>query len=505
VTGARRCDPEELRTLFLFEKLSDEQLEWICSIGSVRSYDAGTIYTEGGPAERFYVLLEGDVILTRRVGEDDIELVRTSQRGVYAGATQAYFRDRSRQRYSTSFLAAAPSTFFEIDAADFGNLVAEWFPMAVHLLEGLFLGMENAQALIGQRERLIALGSLSASLTHELNNPAASALRATAVLRERVAELRDTIHFAGGLQVEPTVLERLVELQDEALGRGRPTADRSPLEVSDREDALTDWLEDRGVERSWELAATFVQAGIGEDWLAEAALASPDGDVNGVLHWLGTVIATEHLLDEIEDSTSRISSLVGAASQYSQLGRAPYQEADVRTLLDSTLVMLSQRIGSGITVEREYDPDLPLIECYPAELNQVWTNLIDNAVAAMEGQGTLTVTAARERDTLLVEICDTGPGVPAALRERIFEPFFTTKPVGSGTGLGLDISWRIIVKRHHGALKLLSDPGRTRFQVRLPLKQAAVPVDGPGGSGPPGADTTHSGLPGAGGSGAGSG
>ncbi|CAA9250789.1 MAG: Sensor histidine kinase [uncultured Arthrobacter sp.] len=472
MNGGQRCDPEELRTLFLFERLTEEQLAWICEIGTIRSYGAETIYSENTPAEVFYVLLDGEVVLTRRVGDDDVELIRTSQRGVYAGAVQAYLGDRVPQVYSTSFRTSRPSRFLEIGAEDFGNLVGDWFPMALHLLEGLFLGMENTREVIAQRERLMALGSLSAGLTHELNNPAASALRATSVLRERVAALRDTIHFAAGLTVAPEALERLVDLQEEALRRSAHVGTLGPLEVSDREDALADWLEDHGVQGSWELAATFVQAGVGEDWLKEAATAAPDGDINGVLHWLANVIVTEQLMNEIQDSTSRISTLVEAASQYSQLDRAPYQEADVRTLLDSTLVMLAQRIGAGITVEKTYDPDLPMLQCYPAELNQVWTNLIDNAVAAMEGRGRLTVTAVRERDTVLVEIGDTGPGVPRELRGRIFEPFFTTKPVGSGTGLGLDISWRIVVNKHHGSLKLVSDPA-TAFQVRLPLRQPA--------------------------------
>ncbi|MHA7262757.1 ATP-binding protein [Arthrobacter sp. TMN-37] len=472
MTGSERCDPREIRTLFLFEKLTEEQLAWICEIGRVHSYGAELIYGENTPAERFYVLLEGEVVLTRRVGDDDVELIRTSQRGVYAGAVQAYLGDRVPQRYATSFRTSRPSRFLEIGADDFGNLIANWFPMALHLLEGLFLGMENTREVIAQRERLIALGSLSAGLTHELNNPAASALRATAVLRERVADLRDTIHFAAGLTVAPEALERLVVLQEEGLRRSRRVGTLSPLGVSDREDALSEWLEDRGVEGSWELAATFVQAGVDEAWLAEAATAAPDGDINGVLHWLANVMATEQLMTEIQDSTSRISSLVQAASQYAQLDRAPYQVADVRMLLDSTLVMLNQRIGSGIAVEKTYDADLPPVQCYPAELNQVWTNLIDNAVAAMEGQGRLSVSAVREREAVLVEIADTGPGVPEDIRARIFEPFFTTKPVGRGTGLGLDISWRIVVNKHHGSLKLVHGPG-TRFQVRLPLRQAA--------------------------------
>ena len=191
--------------------------------------------------------------------------------------------------------------------------------------------------------------------------------------------------------------------------------------------------------------------------------------MDGALRWIGYTVETEILMNEIADSVTRISSLVNAAKQYSQLDRAPYQVVDVHDLLDSTLLMLGGKIAPGITVVREYDRGLPRIPAYPGELNQVWTNLIDNAVAAMGETGTLTVRTALDRDQLLVEFGDTGPGVPPDIQDRIFEPFFTTKPVGQGTGLGLDISWRIVVGRHHGDLRVESVPGDTRFRVWLPL------------------------------------
>jgi signal transduction histidine kinase len=193
------------------------------------------------------------------------------------------------------------------------------------------------------------------------------------------------------------------------------------------------------------------------------------GNLNSALRWLDYTVETELLMNEIQDSTERISALVKSAKQYSQLDRAPFQTVDLHELLDSTLVMLGGKIGPDITVAKDYDRALPPIACYPAELNQVWTNLIDNAVQAMAGAGTLTIKTAREDDTATVEIGDTGPGVPAELTERIFEPFFTTKPVGEGTGLGLDISYRIVVSKHRGDLRVQSIPGDTRFQVRLPM------------------------------------
>jgi signal transduction histidine kinase len=197
--------------------------------------------------------------------------------------------------------------------------------------------------------------------------------------------------------------------------------------------------------------------------------AAPGDGLEGALRWLGYTVETELLMNEIADSVTRISTLVDASKQYSQLDRAPYQVVDVHDLLDSTLTMLAAKIGDGVTVVKDYEPGLPRIPAYPSELNQVWTNLIDNAVAAMDGHGTLTVRTAMDDDRLLVEFADTGPGIPSGIQARIFEPFFTTKPVGQGTGLGLDISWRIVVNRHHGDLRAESVPGDTRFQVRLPL------------------------------------
>jgi signal transduction histidine kinase len=471
------CSAEELRGLFLFDKLTDEQLDWLCREGRVEVIEPGPVYTEGDPAACFYVLLGGTVVLSRRVGGDDVEVGRTSQPGVYAGAFTAYLGDRVPQVYNNSVRVTEPSRFFVLDAVKFARLMNDWFPMAVHLLEGLVFGQKNTQEAIGQRERLLALGSLSAGLTHELNNPASAAVRATAALRERVAGMRRKLGLIAAGHHTPAALPALVELQEEAAAQVAKAPALSPMEVSDREDVIADWLDAHGVQSGWELAAIFTQAGLDESWLdrvvatlAESA-AESETEVDGALRWLAYTIESELLMNEIADSVTRISSLVDAARQYSQLDRAPYQVVDVHELLDSTLMMLGAKIGPGITVVKDYGTGLPRIPAYPGELNQVWTNLIDNAVAAMDGTGRLTVRTALDRDQLLVEFADTGSGVPPDIQDRIFEPFFTTKPVGQGTGLGLDISWRIVVGRHHGDLRVESVPGDTRFQVRLPLTE----------------------------------
>ncbi|MEU2267489.1 ATP-binding protein [Streptomyces olindensis] len=469
------CSPQEIGSLFLFEKLTPEQLGRLCAEGRVERYEPGPVYTEGDPATCFYVMLDGTVVLYRRVGGDDVEVTRTSQRGVYAGSMQAYLGDRVRQVYNNSMRVTEPTRFFVLPADTFAEIMQEWFPMAVHLLEGLFFGSKNTQRAIGQRERLLALGSLSAGLTHELNNPAAAAVRATATLRERVGKMRHKLAVIAQGSYSPEVMARLIDIQERTAERVAKAPVLSPLEASDREDVLTDWLDDQGIADGWRIAPTFVQAGLDVDWLDQVAAAVDEEMLPSAIGWLNYTVETELLMDEINDSTTRISHLVDAAKQYSQLDRAPFQNADVHELLDSTLLMLSGKIGPRIKVVKEYDRTLPNIPAYPAELNQVWTNLIDNAVSAMNsagGEGTLTVRTARDHDRLLVEFRDTGVGIPAEDRGRIFDPFFTTKPVGEGTGLGLDISWRIVVNKHHGSIQVESEPGDTRFQVLLPLTAA---------------------------------
>ncbi len=470
------CDPEELRTLFLFEKLADEQLARLCREGHVETFESGQVFAEGDPASCLYVLIDGAVVTSKRLGGDDVEVGRTSQRGVYSGAYTAYLGDRVPQIYQNSMRVTEPSRFFVLGAECFAQIMAEWFPMAVHLLEGLFIGGQRTREAVGQRERLLALGSLTAGLTHELNNPAAAAVRATSTLRERVAAMRGKLRLIAGGKFEPSTLEAIIELQQRAAEQVAKAPKLDPLQTSDAEDEVSDWLEDHGCREAWQVAPVFVQGGIDAGWLDRVVDTVGERMLEPALRWLSYSVETELLMDEIEDSTTRISTLVGAAKQYSQLDRAPFQVVDVRDLLSSTVLMLSAKLH-GITVNKDYDPDLPKIPAYAGELNQVWTNLIDNAAQAMHGTGTLTIRTAREEDCVLVEIGDTGPGIPAAIQKRIFEPFFTTKPVGEGTGLGLDIAWRIVVNKHHGDLRVESVPGDTRFQVRLPI-QAPAHVEG---------------------------
>ncbi|WP_328416166.1 ATP-binding protein [Micromonospora sp. NBC_00389] len=476
-TETDRLTPAQLRTLFLFEALDEAQLDWLAEHGRVEQRAGGTlVYGEGEAATCFFVLLRGAVALSRQVRGDDVETSRTDQRGVYGGATQAYLGDQVEQIYRNSLRAVTDAEFFVLPAEDFAHALRSWFPMPMHLLEGLFFGMRNSQTIVGERERLLALGSLSAGLTHELNNPAAAAVRATSVLRDRVAGMRHKLAMIADGRLDGRALHGLVALQEEAVARVATAPKLTPMATADAEDTLTEWLEERGVSGAWDLAPILVGGGLDVAWLGRVKEAVGPADLEAAVRWLTYTVDTELLMREIGDAVTRISGLVGAAKQYSQLDRAPYQVVDVHDLLDATLVMFKAKIPAQVKLVREYDHGLPPVPAYAAELNQVWTNLIDNALGAMGEKGVLTVRTGRVGDLLAVEITDTGPGIPPEVRPRIFEPFFTTKPVGAGTGLGLDISYRIVVHKHHGDIRVETEPGRTTFRVLLPVTEATPPT-----------------------------
>jgi signal transduction histidine kinase len=469
MTTVPDCTPELLRTLFLFESLDDDRLEYLCRQGDVIVVEPGWLYRQGEDAACFYVLVDGALVMSRRVGDDEVEVNRTSYRGSYVGAWTAYLGDLVPQVYDQSVRVTETATFFVLDASVLREIMREWFPMAQHLLSGLFQGFSNRQRTVSQRERLLALGSLSAGLTHELNNPAAAAVRATATLQQRVSKMREKLAALAAGHLDEAALQTLIKFQDEAAQRVADAPKLAAMEAADREDALSDWLEEHGVGHAYEIAPSFVQAGVDADWLELVANAAPPESLAGAIHWLYYTIDTELLMKEITDSTTRISTLVDAAKQYSQMDRSPHQTVNLHELLDSSLVMLARKIPPGVRVVKEYDETMPDVPAYAAELNQVWTNIIDNALQAMGETGTLTISTHAAEEFVVVRISDTGPGIPEDVIGRIFEPFFTTKPVGQGTGLGLDIAFRIVVNKHRGYLKAVSEPGSTTFVVRLPL------------------------------------
>jgi signal transduction histidine kinase len=491
------CEPDELRSLFLFESLNDEQLAVLCSNGHIQQYDPGPICVEGEAATCFYVLIDGELTMSKLSGGEDIETNRTSQRGVYCGAWRA-FTGGKQKSYDASVHVIKPSRFFVMDAPVFAQFMRDQFPMAVHLLDGIAVGTDRTRRIIDNREKLLALGRLSAGLTHQLNNPAAAISRAAADLRGRVAGMRHKLAMLADGTITPEALSALVRLQERVAEQVAKSASQhlSALETSDREDAVGDWLEDHGIDGGWDIAPTFVEGGIDTDWLERISAVSQElatASLEEAIRWINYTIESELLMNQVLEASKRISALVADAKQYSQMDRAPFQVANVHDLLHSTMVMFADRLtkdGSkdavkdtpAITVVKDFDRSIPEIPCYPGDLNQVWTNIIDNALAAMRDKGgTLTVRTCRYGEKMIrVEICDTGPGIPADIREHIFEPFFTTKPFGEGTGLGLDLAFNIVVKKHRGDLRVELVPGDTRFIVLLPLEPPvadAVAVD----------------------------
>ena len=470
------CAPDELRTLFLFEALTDDQLQTLCENGHIGVFQPGPICQEGDPATCFYVLLDGEVVMSKRSGGVDIETGRTSQRGVYCGAWSAYVPGEEHL-YEASVRVTKPSRFFVLDAEAFAAFMQSQFPMAVHLLEGQKVGGLRQRQIIGQREKLLALGTITAGLTHQLNNPAAAIARDVANLRENVGKMRHKLAMLADGKFTPEALGVLVRMQDEVAEQvAKSKAQQlTALETSDREDEIGDWLEDHGIGGGWDYAPTFVEAGLDTDWLerVDASLCEADcsATLQSAIGWLKYTIDTELSVNRIAEASKRISALLAGTKQYSQMDRAPYQSADIHELLFSTLMMFGEKLGKDgpVRVVKELDKSLPELHCYPGDLNQVWTNIIENAIQAMGGRGTLTLRTLREGEFVRVEICDDGPGIADEIIDRIFTPFFTTKAFGEGTGLGLDLAWRIVVEKHQGNLRVESRPGDTRFIVLLPL------------------------------------
>jgi signal transduction histidine kinase len=464
------CDIDELRGLFIFEGLTDDQFRRLCADAEVTMLPPGVLCREGEPATVFYVLLEGEIALSKRSGDRDIDMWRTSQPGSYCGAWSAFLLDEAGGYDNTATLTV-PSRMLALPATTFGMFLRTEFPMASHLLIAHSDGRTHQSRILNTHERLVQLGQMTAGLTHELNNPAAAAARAADELRGQVARLR---HQRATGSPE---MDSLVELQDRVAELAAKPGTMSGVEKADLEDALGKWLDDHRVTEAWEYAGTFAEAGLDVDWMERVAAApcaaTPD-DLNSVLRWLRATVETELLLTELTDATRRISGLVDYAKQYSQVDRAPFDLSDVHEQLESTVAMLGHRLGPDVTLIRDFDAGVPLLPCYPAELNQVWTNLLDNALDALDAapqDGTLTLCTRREGDSVRVEVRDSGPGIPAELLTRVFDPYFTTKRFGDGTGLGLDTATRI-VNRHRGNLWVESKPGDTCFTVLLPLTVA---------------------------------
>lgn len=466
------CHADVLRTLFLFEHLTDEQLALLCEQGRIETYPAGELIREGDPATTFYVMLEGELVMSGRLGNVDIQTRRTTQRGAYCGAWSAYVPEAA-QAYEVSIRLVRPSTFYVLDAPAFAEFMRSQFPMAVHLLTGHKLGAVRQQQLVGQRARLMGLGTITAGLTHHLNNPAAAIVRAADDLRTVIGRLRRRPAAIAAGTFGTAALQALAKAEDDVAQHiAQPGPESSALEAADREEHLADWLDAHGVDDAWDCAPAFAEAGVDVDWMQRTTASVPESPTPAAVAWLKDTVDTELRLREITEASRRIAALLAGAEQYSQMDRGSYQHVDVHQLLQSTLLMFQGRLGTGtgVSVVTDFARDLPEIGCYAGDLNQVWTNILQNALEAVGGSGTITLRTARVNDgSIRVELCDDGPGIPDHVIDHVFTPFFTTKPVGEGSGLGLDLAWRI-VDRHGGHLTVESRPGDTRFTVVLPLE-----------------------------------
>jgi signal transduction histidine kinase len=339
-----------------------------------------------------------------------------------------------------------------------------WFPFGAHLIAGLYRTARSIESTARQQSSLVTLGTLAAGLAHEINNPASAASRAVDALERETQTLLSSVRQLTQQDISPEQFEALDALRTELA-----PPDLDPLARADQEQAIATWLNRHGVARAWTIAPQLTAAGVDLAWCARAADILEGSVLEPGLEWVAHTYAVDTLLSELKESTRRISELIAAVGSYTQMDRASLQRIDVTDGLDSTLVMLGHRLR-GVTVVRDYGTDVPMIDTYAGELNQVWTNLIDNAVDAMGGTGTLRVTTRVADGDVVVDIGDTGPGMPPEVAARAFEAFFTTKDVGQGTGLGLDIARRIVVERHGGTITVDSQPGETTLRVRLPIR-----------------------------------
>ncbi len=453
----------EIYELPLFEGISQDEMRWLLDHSYEMFLDRGEFFVQvNEPADRFYVVLEGELQITRTINKQEMVL-GTTPRGIIGGEVALLHGTPS----DMSVRAIVPSHLLVFEQQAFFALFATCPMVGSRILRTATERMHQFAAMLQQQEKMAALGKLSAGLAHELNNPAAAVRRAACTLQEMLPDLQTRTMKLTTMCPSAGLMQQLLAFQQQMVTRLGTIPPLPPMEQSDREEEMVNWSVLREVANPWEVAACFVAFGVTLPELQQLTADIPTEHTTDVLAWLYASLQSHSLLQEIDHSSTRISDIVSAVKGYTYMDQGAMQNVDIHKGLENTLTMLNHRLKE-ITIIRQYDTDLPMVQARGSELNQVWTNLLDNALDAMQEQGTIWLVTRCENDYVMVEIADDGPGIPQDIQPRLFDPFFTTKDVGVGTGLGLDISYRII-QDHHGTIEVQSQPGLTRFIVRLPV------------------------------------
>lgn len=454
-----------LRKLDLFAGLSDSDLDALAAQTEVVSIPAGAhLIEQGAPGDAAYIVVEGEFEVIKKSDVQNI-VIAVRQSGEVFGE-MALLDNAPR---TATVRAVHESKVMVIRGDAFQALLAGSPTAALSMLKTVSLRLRQNEGLLRQTEKMAALGTLSAGLAHELNNPAAAVRRSAGQLRKAITEWANLSAVLADCNLPSEQQRRIDSLRERVESNGGASPELDPMARSDQETAIQAWLEGLGIDEAWELAPALVAAGWDADSMTELQGIFTPENLKIVIRWLAAGCMAYSLLDEIGLGTERLSEIVGSVKAYSYLDQGPVQQVDLHKGLEDTLVILRHKLKSGVTVKREYAPDLPLIEAHGSELNQVWTNILDNAVDAMQGKGEIIVRTRREGDKVIVELQDNGPGIPEGIQRRVFEPFFTTKPPGLGTGLGLHIAYTV-VNNHAGRIDLTSRPGMTCFQVTLPMQ-----------------------------------